>query len=68
MSIMHYVEYLKGLCVVLSILNIMRSRGKILTLKRVRCSKGGKNIVSKEDSAFCHYDVFHLLRSSYKYM
>ena len=44
----------------------MRSRGKTLTLKRSRCSKGGKNVVAKEDSAFCHYDVFHLLRSRYK--
>ena len=50
----------------LSILRIMRSRGKILTLKRLRCSMGGKNVVAKEDSAFCHYEVFHLLRSRYK--
>ena len=46
----------------------MRSRGKILTLKRSRCSKGGKNVVAKEDSAVCHYDVSHLLRSRYKYI
>ena len=26
----------------------------------------GKNVVTKEDSAFCHYGVFHLLRSRYK--
>ena len=63
---MRYVEYLKGLCVVLGILSIMRSRGEILTLKRLRCSMSGKNLVAKEDSGFCHYGVLHLLRSRYK--